>query len=271
MEQQILKCPKCGTEIGEVEFYKYHRRCKDCWNAYCKTKRYNNPEVNKRAMQKYKAAHPITERYCKCCKVTKPIEQFDHRKHYCKECYRTPQEIKNAYNIERKEQLKIAKAKWYENNKEVQREKHRAAYRAKVGEKKTKTDNKELKAIRQKKWYEAHKEAEQQKQKERYNGTFVKVEKPIKVKEIKPPKVNRRKLTQTDANERKVKVKIEKTIKPKKEKTIKLPKPEKVSRVRIETPPELRMSETRVYPKVRDVRRGWDKTIAELKLKFQTV
>lgn len=210
MEQQIVKCPKCETEIGEVEFYKYHRRCKNCWNAYCKTKRYPNKEVNKRSMLKYKAAHPVTERYCKCCKETKPIDSFDPRKHYCKECYRSPAEIKKAYQQIRKEQLKVAKAKWYENNKEREREKKKAAYRANVG-------YKPIKPIK------------------------VKTEKVKPIRVPKAPKVKAPKV-----------------------------KPVRIKKQPIIKQPIVTQFEVTVRKKNRDVRPGWDKTIAELRAKFQT-
>lgn len=80
-----MNCPKCNKDIDAVEYYKYHLRCKDCWNEYCKTHRYYNPKVQKRARDKYKTAH-YTQRFCKCCEQTRPIEQFDPRKHYCKIC-----------------------------------------------------------------------------------------------------------------------------------------------------------------------------------------
>jgi hypothetical protein len=216
MEQQLVKCPKCGTEIGEVEFYKYHRRCKDCWNAYCKTKRYPNKEAQAIRNERYKENHRFDERQCPRCKVWKTPDNFYPKKHNCKSCYRTPAEIKKAYHIAHRAEIKIKKAKEYKEKKAVK-----------------------VKAIKE-----------------------------PKVKEIKPPKVNQRKLTQTDVNQRKVKVKIEKTIKAKKEKPIRIPK---VKTIVTREECKIKMTETRVYPKVRDVRRGWDDTMAKLRAKFQTV
>lgn len=80
-----MKCPKCEKEITEIEYYKYHLRCKDCWNEYCKTHRYYNPKVQKRARDKFKVAH-YTQRLCKNCQTIKPLDHFEPRKHYCKIC-----------------------------------------------------------------------------------------------------------------------------------------------------------------------------------------
>lgn len=85
MEQQIMNCPKCQKEISEIEYYKYHLRCKDCWNAYCKTHRYYNPKVQKRARDKFKVTH-YTQRLCKNCQTVRPVDLFEPRKHYCKIC-----------------------------------------------------------------------------------------------------------------------------------------------------------------------------------------
>jgi len=191
MKQQIVKCPKCGTEIGEVEFYKYHRRCKDCWNGYCKAHRYPNKEAQNIRMERYKENHRFDERQCPSCKVWKTPDNFEPKKHNCKECYRTPNEIKRAYQIAHKYEIKIQKANVCKENKKV-------------------------------------------------------------IKTVKAPKV---------------KVKIEKTIKSKKEKPIRIPK---VKQIVIHDECKIKMTETRVYPKVRDVRRGWDDTMVKLRAKFQT-
>ncbi len=139
---------------------------------------------------------------------------------------------KHKMTEKRIEAQRISKAKWYEKHKERERERHRIAYRAKAGPQKyglPKTEK--VKAIKE-----------------------------PKVKEVKLKIEKERKLTQTDVNQRKV------TIKAKKEKPIRIPK-EKQIVTREDC--IIKMTDTRVYPKVRDVRRGWDDTMAKLRAKFE--
>ena len=69
------------------------------------------------ANKKYKEAHPITERHCKKCNTTKPIDSFAPKKHYCKDCYRSPNEIKKAYQINNPEKVKHFRKEWRKNNR----------------------------------------------------------------------------------------------------------------------------------------------------------
>ena len=87
-----MKCPKCEKEISEVEFYKYHWKCKDCWNEYCKTHRYYNKDVQKKAKEKWLLNNPDykpvkdTSHVCKKCGIKKPQSEFLFRNQTCKKC-----------------------------------------------------------------------------------------------------------------------------------------------------------------------------------------
>ena len=134
------------------------------------TPRKNNPEAAKRARDKFRATHN-TERFCKFCKKTKPVEQFEPRRHYC---------------------IKCAPKKGTDSDK-------------------------------------------------RYR-------KNLKIKEVKA-------------------IKLAEKLAKVKEKPVRILKTE-VKRKRELC--EIKITDTRVYPKYRDVRSGWDKTMANLKKKFET-
>ena len=172
----------------------------------------------------------------------------------------------------RKEQIKQAQQIWYLKNREREREKRRNYYEEKVKCTKRKNNPEAAKRAREK--FKAIHNTE------RYckcckKTKSVKLFEPRKHYCIKcAPKTGadsdkryRKNLKIKEVKSIKLAEKLAK-VKTIKEKPARIPKEKVIRETKL---CEIKMTETRVYPKVRDVRRGWDDTIAKLKAKFETV
>ena len=171
-------------------------------------------------------------------------------------------------NETRKEQIAKAQKTWYLKNREREREKRKKYYEDKVKGTPRKNNPEAAKRARDK--FRAIHNTER----------FCKCCKKTKSVELFEPrkhyciKCAPKKGADSDKRYRKnLKIKEIKAIKLA-EKLAKVKvKPIRIPKVKVERERkicDIKMTDTRVYPKYRDVRKGWDDTMAKLRAKFET-